>query len=85
MKKMQKMWKAKKCCATQIKQRELSREKAGTVPSEEWVRQGQALNTLRHYSTNPSSSMIWKVDRESLAMATQLRAKMPYGAEKRGI
>ena len=28
---------------------------------------------------HPSSSMMAKVDLESLAMATQLRAKMPYG------
>lgn len=27
--------------------------------------------------------MIWKVDLESLAMATQLRAKIPYGAVER--
>lgn len=31
-------------------------------------------------SSYPSSSMIWKVLLESLAMARQLRAKIPYGA-----
>jgi hypothetical protein len=29
----------------------------------------------------PSSSIIWNVLLESFAIATQLRAKMPYGAE----
>jgi hypothetical protein len=31
--------------------------------------------------TYPSSSIIWNVLLESFAIATQLRAKMPYGAE----
>jgi hypothetical protein len=29
----------------------------------------------------PSSSIIWNVLLESFAIATQLRAKMPYGAK----
>lgn len=33
----------------------------------------------------PSSSIIWNVLFESFAMATQLRAKMPYGAARKNL
>jgi len=33
--------------------------------------------------TYPSSLIIWNVVLESLAIATQLLAKIPYGAEKK--